>query len=151
MVIIFLPKDEYKKQRMIIFLAESPIVIIAISILLLIFERLANWNIDIEIFVALNISIFFIYNLIRYILSGIEYTSIFTKEEVLSEVKIQITKSLTFFIVFLILYLIVNQVPNTIKQWIETISVPLLAASLLFILNFISLNRSFRKNKKVLD
>lgn len=147
-----LPNDEYKRNRLVYFLAESSVIIVICLILSFCINNLfPKLNFDIDFILIINIGIFVIYLLLRYICSGIEYTNVSTRKEFILQKRNIIVKSITFVIVFFVFYLIVVGIPRMKFYWLEIILTPLIATFFFFLINYISLKRSYKKNKQLLD
>ncbi|MCU4852640.1 DUF3278 domain-containing protein, partial [Bacillus paranthracis] len=115
---ILLPKDEYKKQKTLYFLAEASIILFITLIILFSIHRIfPNLEPNPEISIGMSISIFVIYIFTRYILSGIEYTNITTEQEFKKEKNRISLNSLKFILVFFIAYSFIIGIPKTQSQW----------------------------------
>ncbi|MED0876832.1 DUF3278 domain-containing protein [Bacillus mobilis] len=149
---ILLPKDEYKKQKTLYFLAEASIILFITLIILFSIHRISpNLELNPELSIGMSISIFVIYIFTRYILSGIEYSNITTEKEFRKEKNRISFKSLKFILIFFITYSLIIGIPNTQSQWIDLIILILLSGIFIFSLGYISLRRSYKKNKDLLD
>ncbi|PEW08800.1 DUF3278 domain-containing protein [Bacillus cereus] len=149
---VLLPKDEYKKQKTLYFLAESSIILFITLIILFSIHRISpDLEINPEIYLGMSISIFVIYILTRYILSGIEYSNITTEKEFRKEKNRISFNSLKFIFIFFITYSLIIGIPKTQSQWIDLIILILLSGIFMFLLGYISLRRSYKKNKDLLD
>ncbi|TXR62073.1 DUF3278 domain-containing protein [Bacillus sp. AY18-3] len=149
---ILLPKDEYKKQKTLYFLAEASIILFITLIILFSIHRIfPNLEPNPEISIGMSISIFVIYIFTRYILSGIEYTNITTEQEFKKEKNRISLNSLKFILVFFIAYSLIIGIPKTQSQWIDLVILILLSGIFMFSLGYVSLRRSYKKNKDLLD
>ncbi|MCY8235539.1 DUF3278 domain-containing protein [Priestia endophytica] len=147
-----LPNDEYKRNRLVYFLAESSVVLAICLILSFCVNNLfPKLNFDTDFILIINIGIFIIYLLLRYICSGIEYTNVSTRQEFALQRRNIIVKSITFVIVFFVFYLAVIGIPRVQFSWLEIILTPLIATFFFFLINYFSLKRSYKKNKQLLD
>lgn len=143
-----LPDDEYKEKKMLYFLSEGA-VLLFLSFVVMIFLR--NWIVlDAASATLLYIAIFLFYVLGRYIVSGIEYTDITVEQEYKVERRTIVIKSAGFGAMFLLMYLIVSGIPSSLAGWFEIFMVALLAGFFLFLINFVSLKRSYKRNKELL-
>lgn len=138
-----LPRDEYKEKVMLYFYFEGAVILLLSLIGMVIY----NHFFDISVINALLISIviFLIYIAGRYILSGIAYTDVTTYQKYKKEVKDTIAHIIIFFVLML-LYLFIAG----LKKWIEVLSLALSIGVVWFLTDFISLKRSYNKNKDLL-
>ncbi len=144
----FLPNDEYKERRILYFLSEGGIILFLFLIVAIFCNK--YFNISEETLLFVPIAIFFCYVTTRYILSGIEYTDIVTEYAYKRERKIILTRTFSFVVAFLLLYILFEGVPSSLDVWIEIIGLLFIVSLLWFFLSFISLNRSYKKNKELL-
>lgn len=142
------PKDEYKKTRMLYFFTEGSIILLLALVGIIIINN--YFNISTEIPLLFSIAIFLFYVSGRYILSGIEYTDVATEGAYRIELKHIFTRTGSFTVVFILLYLVVAGIPNNQNEWIELMALVLGAGLLWFITSYISLKRSYKKNKELL-
>lgn len=142
-----LPEDEYKEKKILHFFSEGSILLFLALIVSLICSRFIN--IDTETILFLHVVLFAVYVLGRYVLSGIEFTAIATEREYKKERKVIVIKSVGFVIIFLLGYSFVSEFPSSLSEWINILGVSLLAGLFLFFINFISLKRSYQKNKEL--
>lgn len=73
---IFLPTDEYKRQRILVFIAEGGALIALAQFLSLLIGPFES-----SLVPLISIGIFVFYVTIRYISSGIEYTEVATQKD----------------------------------------------------------------------
>ena len=100
----FLPKDEYKEKRILLFIAESVVLIFALSIILVflnVFIELPKYSL--EGVLLLYLICISGYVLIRYVFSGIEYTNVFDINDYKKEFKKIIYNSFKFSVVFAVI------------------------------------------------
>ncbi|MCM3742299.1 DUF3278 domain-containing protein [Oceanobacillus luteolus] len=147
-VSFLLPKDEYKKTRMLYFFTEGSIILLLALVGIIIINN--YFNISTEIPLLFSIAIFLFYVSGRYILSGIEYTDVATEGAYRIELKHIFARTGSFTVVFILLYLVVAGIPNNQNEWIELMALVLGAGLLWFITSYISLKRSYKKNKELL-
>ena len=139
---IFLPDDEYKRQQILIYIAEgAALTLIAMVISLLIgpFELSLSTLLFIMIFVS--------YVMIRYIGSGIEYTDVSNQKVYEKERKAVLMKSISFGVLFIIIMLAFEGTDDLL----QSVMTAVLATIFYFLLNFISLKRSYSKNRELAD
>lgn len=142
-----IPNDEYKEKRMLYFFAEGGILLFLFLVVMMIINKYAS--IDLGIILLLSISIFLFYVFGRYIVAGIEYTEVSTKTTYKKELKAIFIKAVTFLVGYTVLYLILIDTPSSINGWIELISILLFVSIVMFLINYISLKRSYNKNKEL--
>ncbi|RPJ95756.1 DUF3278 domain-containing protein [Rummeliibacillus sp. TYF005] len=143
----FLSSDEYKQRQILIFIAEAAFLQMILSIILLVIYSLNGGNPI--IFIAIPFFIFFIYILIRYIWSGIEYTDIFAEKQYKKKKRNIFIQSLFFLILLFISYMFILGVPKSNSDKFDMIVPILLIGILIYIINRISLKRSYKKNKNM--
>lgn len=142
-----LPEDEYKEKKILHFFAEGAILLFLALIVSLICSRFINF--DTETILFLHIALFAVYVLGRYVLSGIEFTAIATEREYKKERKVIVIKSAGFVVIFIFGYSFLSGFPSSLSEWLNILAVPLLAGMFLFFINYISLKRSYHKNKEL--
>ncbi|CAM5602555.1 hypothetical protein SAFG77S_09520 [Streptomyces afghaniensis] len=143
-----LPNDEYKEKRILYFFSEGAIILLLILAGMLILNNYVN--LDAKTSLLLPIAIFLLYVLGRYILSGIEYADIATEDSYKKELRSIVMKTSSFVILFFLFYVIFSGFPANINEWMETIVLIVFAGLLWFFVNYISLKRSYNKNKDLL-
>lgn len=149
---IFLPNDEYKEKRVLYFLAESAIILLAISFIFLAVKRFYPINqVSDEIVVAALSGLVIMYTIIRYMVSGIEYSNVFNKTEYKKEVKSIGFQSLKFAILFSVIYLLFTGSPEAKEGWVDLLGLSSLIWTFMFFLNYFSLKHSFKKNGELED
>ncbi|MCM3722926.1 hypothetical protein [Solibacillus isronensis] len=149
-LLFFLPSDEYKRNKIKGFFSEALLLVIIVNFFLLISIQFYNKDfINNEFFAFINIVIPAGYILIRYILSGIEYTAIFTSTDYSKENKRLVKNSFKFFVMFALLTLIFKGIPTDLKETTEILGVALIAAIILMIINWLSLKLSYKKNRNL--
>ncbi|MCR1832784.1 DUF3278 domain-containing protein [Oceanobacillus caeni] len=144
-----LPDDEYKEKRMLYFFSEGAIILFLSVIIMIICNRIFTIN-DVEIVLLLFVAIFLLYVSGRYIISGIEYTDIATEHSYKKEIKNIFSRTCSFVVIFMLLYLIFLDIPSNRNEWMEIIGLLLSVGIVWFITSFISLRRSYKKNKELL-
>ena len=151
---IFLPNDEYKERQMLIFLAEAAVLQV---ILILVFMAIDQLFIPLTSMFMLICCIFGIlfYVGARYTLSGIEYTDICTEKEYKAQVKILKIKSVGFVVIYCIVAIVFEVFDwvsyfDTPSDRIDFLVVLALAGIFLFVTQYISLRKSYLKNKELM-
>lgn len=145
-----LPEDEYKRRNMLVFFAEAAILQLVVMIVLLVISRFEPFPIDSVLVLLWMLFGTIAYIWIRYILSGMEFAEIMTEKAYRRERKVIVIKSTSFLLIMcagiLSLYIFgMMSVP-----FIEGLMVTFIAALLLFLTNYISLKRSYQKNKELI-
>lgn len=143
-----LPKDEYKEKKMLYFLAEGGIILL-LSLIIAVFCNM-YFQIHEGFLLLLPIAVFLFYVTTRYIASGIEYTDIVTEHAYKREIKTIGTRTISFVVTFFLLYILVDGVPNNLDGWLTIVGLLLIISFLWFFTSFLSLNRSYKKNKELL-
>ncbi len=146
-----LPDDEYKRRNMFVYFAEAAILQLIAMIVLLVTSRFKPSLIDSEIALLCLLFGTIAYIWIRYILSGMEFAEIMTEKAYRREKKQVMVKSLTYFLVFNGLILLYYALGKMSVSLIEGLIVSSAGALLLFVTNFISLRRSYQKNRELID
>lgn len=136
-----LARDEYKQQQISKFIVEGALLQFATSSVMMALFVFTS----IEPFILLMIPclIFLFYVLVRYILSGIEFTEVFTKEEYKQMRKKNLIRSLSFSVVFAIQLWLFG------RSTVDIIAIALIAGLIWLFMDTISLHKSFRKNQSL--
>ncbi|MBK3495778.1 DUF3278 domain-containing protein [Viridibacillus sp. YIM B01967] len=149
-LLFFLPQDEFKEKKLLYFLAEALVLFILFSISFLLISRFFNFKESSGVLLTgIGLSIVSIYTILRYILSGIEYTSVFSKADYKSEVKKISLQSIIFMIIFNFISILFKGAPQGKENWIDIIGLSILIVFFLFLMNYISLKTSYLKNKQI--
>lgn len=149
---VLLPNDEYKRERILYFVAEAAIITIILSVCIAISDRLFFHSSDQSIIPLFLIPVFMVmYPFIRYIFSGMEYAEVANERMYKQKRKEKISQSLMSGILYFIVFNIFNGFPTTANGWYEVISISILFSIFLFIINYISLKSSYKKNKDLED
>lgn len=143
-----LPADEYKEKRFLYFISEGAIIQILSLITMLVFNEYLNLSVNIVL--LLSIAIFLFYVSLRYVLSGIEYTDITTETAYKKEVKVILSRTSVFIIIYMLSYIFLIGVPKGSNEWFDFWGLLLGISIVMFLSSFISLKRSYEKNKELL-
>ncbi|MBM7602431.1 uncharacterized protein YacL [Metabacillus crassostreae] len=143
-----LPNDEYKEKRVLYFFAEGALILFISQIIMLICTKF--FNISAELALLVSVAIFLFYVTARYIISGIEYTDITTERSYKREIKNICIKTCGFVVIYIVLYLIIVDIPSNLIGWMEIIGLLVSIGIVWFFTNYISLNRSYKKNKELI-
>jgi len=145
-----LPDDEYREKRILYFFSEGSIILLIFLTGIFILNRyLPYFQIDLEFSLFLAIWIFIGYVFVRYIMSGMEHTDISTELSFKRGLKVAFVKSIGFAVMFILLYPVFIG-PSSINEWFGIIGTSIVAGLILFLSDYISLKRSYKKNKELL-
>lgn len=140
------------REKMIYFIAESAVIVMIISLCVGLSEYLfidSNYNPVIVLFLIPFFMI--IYTLFRYIFSGMEYSEVVTKAHYKQRRKEKFVQSIVSGGLFFILYNILKGLPDHSSEWYNRIGMSILFTVFLFLIYYISLKRSYKKNKELAD
>ncbi|GIN13222.1 hypothetical protein J26TS2_30890 [Shouchella clausii] len=146
-----LPNDEYKKQKLLNFLAEGFVISILMSVVFMLAETIFSLNMDASIALFIPVVVSITYILIGYVSSGTEFSNVATSTDFQSERRKIVGSSITFGFIFSLLSILVTGLPKTIGDLITLSGLGVIACILMFLLNMFSLHRSYKKNKDLLD
>lgn len=144
---IILPSDEYKEKKMLYFFAEGAVVMFICTLLFLLASKYVQLDVQFSLLIIL--FVFVAYVTIRYILSGVEYTDVSTEESFKKEFRVNTIRSIVFVLTSILLYTLLIELPSG-KEWYEVIGLFILAGILMFLTSYVSLRRSYIKNKELL-
>ncbi|MBM7580973.1 DUF3278 domain-containing protein [Jeotgalibacillus terrae] len=142
-----LPDDEYKEKKILTFLAEGAVLLFLSLIVMTFINRYLT--LDAETVLLISMGVFVLYVGARYIISGIEYTVVATEKAYEKERKVILVRMFTFAFIFLVSYMFIIEIPTTISEWFEVIGLLTTAVLFMFVSSFISLKRSYHKNKEL--
>ena len=148
---IFLSKDEYKERQMLIFLAEAAVAQVVLALVLFFISQLFM-PLPSKLILVICIFSIILYVGIRYIFSGIEYTDISTEKEYQKQVKALRGKSIGFAIIYVVLSAML-QFSGFFEGIVNTLDfffVSVIAALFLFGTQYLSLRKSYLKNRDLL-
>lgn len=146
-----LPEDEYKRRNILVYFAEAAILQLVVMIVLLIISRFEPFPIDSVLVLLWMLFGTIAYIWIRYILSGMEFAEIMSEKAYRRERKVIVIKSTSFLLIMCasISSLYVFRMMSV--PLIEGLMVTFIAALLFFFTNYVSLKRSYRKNRELID
>lgn len=147
----FLPEDEYKRMRILYFMAETTFFSVIILFLLGFLKYIFNINLDTEFILVLTPPLMLAYTYFRYVFAGIEYTEVSNKNDYMKRRRVASSRSLFMGVMFSIIFFIVKGIPNNWNDGIDLIAMPIIFTVLYFIFEMISLNRSYKQNKDLTD
>lgn len=143
-----LPNDEYKEKKMLYFFSEGAVILFLSLIVMMICNK--YFHLDVEIVLLVAIAIFLFYVSGRYIVSGIEYTDLSTQRAYKKELKVISIRTIGFVVIYLVCYLIFINLPKNFNEWFEILSLLIGVSIIWFLSSYISLKRSYKKNKELL-
>lgn len=149
----FLPEDEYKRIRIVYFMAEAAFLLIGILLLFFFLNHYwLKWNLPDGSFVAFMVPmIMVVYTYTRYVFSGIEFTDIATRKDYRRQSRITLKRSLTLGLIYFVVSFIFKGIPSNWVEAIDIIGPAILVIVFYYIYDYISLKRSFKKNKELDD
>lgn len=127
---IFLPDDEYKRERVIYFLAEGGVLLLIYLVGALMINELFHLDWTTQLVVLIGLGLYATYTTLRYSLSGVEFTDVAHPNDFKKQRKKLYFQSCGFFLIFLILSLLLR-----VDEWLTTLALALIASILLFFLN----------------
>ncbi|MBY0221228.1 MULTISPECIES: hypothetical protein [Sporosarcina] len=152
---VFLPEDEYKRLRVLYFMAEAAFLM---GGLLMLGSALNNywlkWNLDsTEVtFILMMFPMLMVgYTYFRYIFSGIEHTEVSNKRGYKEERRVAGKRALLVGVLFFIIFVIVKGIPTNYYERIDMIALPIVFTLLYFLFDLVSLKRSAKKNNELED
>lgn len=146
-----LPDDEYKRRNMLVYFAEAAILQLVVMIVLLVISRFDPFPIDSVLVLLWMLFGTIAYIWIRYILSGMEFAEIMTEKAYRRERKVIVIKSTSFLLNMCAGISSLYIFGMMSAPLIEGLMVTFIAALLLFITNYVSLKRSYQKNKELIE
>lgn len=148
----FLPEEEYKRLRVLYFMAETTFLTVVILLLFGLMKYILNFPaLDTEFVVLLGPFLMMAYAYFRYILSGIEHTEVSNEREYKKARRIVVKRSLLVGVIFFVLNFIVKGIPTNYEDGIELIALTILFTLFYFLFDFVSLKRSYKKNGELDD
>lgn len=147
---LLLPEDEYREKKILYFLSEGSIILLMyLTTIFIINKYIPYFQIDLEFLLFSGIWIFLGYVFIRYIISGMEYTDVSTEQDYNRKLKVAFVKSVGFVVLFVLLS-IVFMLASSVNEWFDIIGVSFIGGLILFSFDYISLKKSYKKNKDLL-
>ncbi|WP_010097360.1 hypothetical protein [Ornithinibacillus scapharcae] len=147
-----LPEDEYKRNRIVYFIAEAAVIQSVVLFSLLLLSSWFDWG-TLEGYSFVLFSTFFIliYTFTRYMLSGMEHVNVVTKEQLSKKQKGIVKQGLGVGFFFLVFMLIFEGMPNSLSGAIDIILPTIFFVLIYITFDTISLKRSYKKNIELLD
>ncbi|MEB1808556.1 MAG: DUF3278 domain-containing protein [Bacillaceae bacterium] len=147
-----LPSDEHKQKMLLYYLGEAAVLNLIVLLTLFFLNRLfPHWNLSVEVGLGISIIVFIFYVASRYMFSGMDYANVTTETSFKLERKKILLRSMTFISLYLLVYMIFIGFPRSAGQWSEILGLVLLIGFIYSISSYISLKRSYDKNRSLLD
>ncbi len=146
-----LPDDEYKRIRILYFLAEA--AVIATGLLFLYsFVNLYWLQWEFGTFTAfITVAFIITYTYVRYVCSGLEHSDIANQKQYRKQERVNLKKALLFGLLFFVVTFISIGIPTNWIEVLDIIGPTILAIIFYYTLGYISLKRSYKKNREILD
>ncbi|MCH4985817.1 hypothetical protein AB4G91_10305 [Macrococcoides goetzii] len=144
-----LPSDEYKKTRILYFMAEALVVNVVLLFVFMSLYYFVSLEIDLGIILFLSSVLLIGYPYFRYILSGMEHTEISTEKEYKRTRKEVVLHAILSGIFFGIVMLVIKGIPNNLYEGMDYIFMSILFAIFYLLFDYISLRKSYNKNKEL--
>lgn len=142
---VFLPKDEYKEKKILFFIAEGSMISILGIVMMLIANSFLDLSLQIVLLTVVGLNVGYV--TIKYTFSGIEFTDVASKPSFKREVKGMIRGTIRFVIIFFLLQILIFRG----EDWMSLIAISVISGVFWFLIHYVSLKSSFKKNKKLLD
>src|SRR5699024_3785858 len=133
-------------------IAEAAIILGGLLFLyLMVTSFITTIDISGDIIALISFGFLLTYIVLRYSFTGIEYPEVATEKRYQKEKRSKIYFSIYFWIVFGIINTISNSIPANLEEILDIVGPATIAAVFFFVLNYLSLKKSYRKNKDLLD
>ncbi|WP_156320875.1 hypothetical protein [Bacillus sp. JCM 19041] len=142
---VFLPKDEYKEKKILFFIAEGSMIAMLGLIMMLIASSFVDLSLQVVLLAAVALNAGYI--TVKYTISGMEFTDVASRTSFKREVKGIIFGTIRFAIIFFILQVLMFRG----EEWSTLVAVAIIAGVFWFMISYVSLRSSFKKNKNLLD
>ncbi|MFC4023954.1 hypothetical protein ACFOUV_09120 [Oceanobacillus longus] len=149
---IFLPDDEYKRMKIVYIMAEATFLTTGI-LMLFSFLNLNwfKWSLDGSLIMFLIAAFIMCYTFMRYIFSGIEHTDVSNENDYSTRRRKSLKNSLRFGLIFFVASFVIKGVPSGWVEAMDIIGPSILVIIFHYLFDYISLKRSYKKNKDVID
>lgn len=144
-----LPSDEYKKTRMLYFMAESLVINIIFLFIMMVLHYFMNFKMELDVILFISAAMLIGYPFFRYILSGMEHTEISTEKEYKKTLKEVILHSILSGVFFGLIMLVIKGVPHNWHDGLDFIFIPILFTGFYLLFEYLSLKSSYKKNKEL--
>ncbi|EIM08193.1 hypothetical protein A1A1_01770 [Planococcus antarcticus DSM 14505] len=147
-----LPTDEYREKRFLYFVAESVFILgIMLSLYLSVDLFFVALDVPGNLLALFSLGFLSIYIVLRSTLTGIEFSQVATSKNFKAEKRSKVYGALRFWIISIIVYGLFKGIPSNLEEALDILGPSTLAAIFLFILSYLSLRKSYNKNKELLD
>ncbi|WP_347860867.1 hypothetical protein U0355_09140 [Salimicrobium sp. PL1-032A] len=143
-----LPNDEYKRLKMLHFYAEGGVLLFISMFVLFLVNDYFGFGPDAIVLLGMMLFIFYVST--RYMFAGIEYPDMTSEKSYRKEVRVTLMRSVTFLGIFTGFYILLVDIPATQEAWIDLAGIAIITSAVMFISTYISLKRSYRKNREFL-
>lgn len=141
--------DEYIEQRKTQFKLEALYIILGLLILN-IAQGIITGNLSDHVLLSIGIVYFFtVYYLLRKVFTGLEYPDISSEKGYKKKRKEALTLWLTTFVLFVIANIGQKLLFNPEREWIDIIGISALFLLFLFLIEYFSVRRSYKKNQEI--
>lgn len=141
--------DEYVEQRKSQFKIEGLYIILGL-LSLNILQGVITGNLADHVLLSIGIVYFFVvYYLLRKVFTGLEYPDVSTEKGYNKKRKEVLMFWLTSFVIFVTINIGHKLLFNPEKEWIDIIGMSGLFLLFLFLIEYFSVNRSFKKNQEI--
>lgn len=149
---VFLPEDEYKRTRILYFMAETTFLTVGILLLLGLLKYVLHIpHLDTEFILLLSPFLMVGYPYFRYILSGIEHTEVSSKKDYKRGRHVAAKRALLVGVLFFIIILLVKGFPDNYNEGLDLIALPIIFSLIYYVFDLVSLRQSIKKNKELDD
>lgn len=150
---VFLPEDEYKRLRILYFIAETAFLMGGLlfvgSVLNTYWLKLTLEPMEVTLLLVMIPMLMTGFAYCRYIFSGIEHTKVSSKQDYKKERRVSAKRAIGAGLTFFIIIFILQGIPTNYNEGIDLIALPIVFAFMHFIFDIISLKRSAKKNKEL--
>jgi purine-cytosine permease-like protein len=141
--------DEYVEQRKTQFKIEGLYIILGVLILNIL-QGIITGNLADHVLLSFGIVSFFaVYYLLRKVFTGLEYPDIASEKGYKKKRKEVLTLWLTTFVIFVTLNIGQKLLFSPEREWIEIIGLSALFLLFLFLIEYFSVKRSYKKNQDI--
>lgn len=141
--------DEYVEQRKTQFKLEGLYIILGVLILNIL-QGIITGNLSDHVFLSFGIVCFFtVYYLLRKVFTGLEYPDVASEKGYRKKRKEVFALWLTTFIIFVSINIGHKLLFSPEREWIDIIGVSGLFLLFLFLIEYFSVKRSYKKNQEI--
>ena len=147
-----LPQDEYREKRLLYFIAEAVFILgVSLFLYLMVESFIVGMDMPGDRMALLCIGFLITYTTLRSTLTGIEYPDVASEKRYQKEKRLKIYSTIHFWIIFLFISILFKGIPSNLEETFDIVGSATFAAIFFFILNYLSLKKSYKKNKDLLD